>query len=143
MIMPNSLTLNFFFLISLPVITFSAEEEFRLLLLESNLIAEIEIQQADDNPEKIINSYYGLLDKDAQSRINFHRTELISLSPRYEVAYEAADSAELAELMDKISFHWGTIKNLHAQYFVRDVQVLLSTAYDQQLANNLATPILE
>lgn len=129
--MPTILTSLFFFFISLPVIAFSAEEQFELLLLESNLIAEIEGLQENANPENTINSYYQLLDTDVLTRANFHRAELVSLAPRYEVAYKAADSAELAELMDKISFHWGSIKDIHAQYFIRNVQELLSNAYDQ------------
>ncbi len=115
------------------MMAFSAEEEFTIFILEANLIAEIKGLQADDNPEKIINSYYGLLDKDAMARLNLHRAQLISLTPRYEIAYKAADSPELSELMDKISFHWGVIKSMHAQHFARNVQKLLSNAYDQKL----------
>ena len=112
---------------------FSAEEEFTIFTLEANLIAEIKGLQADDNPDQIINSYYDLLDKDAMVRLNLHRAQLISLTPRYEIAYKAADSPELSELMDKISFHWGVIQSMHAQQFVRSVQKLLSDAYDQKL----------
>jgi hypothetical protein len=123
------------FLLSIPLsmMVFSAEEEFTILVLEANLIGEIKGLQADDNPERIMNSYYSLLDKDAMARIGFHRARLVSLTPRYEIAYKAADSPELSELMDKISFHWGVIKSMHAQHFVRNVQKLLSNAYDQML----------
>ena len=118
---------------SLSMMAFSAEEEFTNFILEANLIAEIKGLQADDNPEQIINSYYSLLDKNAMARLNLHRAQLISLTPRYEIAYKAADSAELSELMDKISFHWGGIQSIHAQRFVRSVQKILSDAYDQKL----------
>jgi len=130
-----------FILISLSMTASSAEEEFSLLILEANLIAEIEGQQAGLSPEQIINSYYSLLNEDATARVNRHRRELNSLNPRYEVAYKAADSAELAELMDEISFHWGAIKNIHSKHFIRNVQMLLKTAYDQELAEILSSPI--
>jgi hypothetical protein len=130
-----------FILLPLSMAASSAEEEFSLLIFEANLIAEIEGQQADLSPERIISSYYSLLDEDAAARVNLHRRELKSLNPRYEVAYKAADSAELAELMDEISFHWGAIKSIHSKYFIRSVQLLLSTAYDQELAEILSSPI--
>ncbi|MFT4887209.1 MAG: hypothetical protein ACJA2D_001103 [Pseudohongiellaceae bacterium] len=123
----------FFLSITLSMMAFSAEEEFTILVLEANLIGEIKGLQAEDNPERIINSYYSLLDKDAMARIGLHRAQLISLTPRYEIAYKAADSPELSELMDKISFHWRAIKSMHARHFVRNVQKLLSNAYDQKL----------
>jgi hypothetical protein len=123
------------FLLSIPlsVMVFSAEEEFTIFVLEANLIGEIKGLQADDNPEQVIKSYYSLLDKDSMARIDLHRAQLFSLAPRYEIAYKAADSPELSELMDKISFHWGVIKSMHAQHFARNVQKLLSNAYDQKL----------
>jgi hypothetical protein len=126
--------------IPLSMMAFSAEEEFTIFILEADLIAEIKGLQADDNPEKIINSYYGLLDKDAMARLNLHRAQLISLTPRYEIAYKAADSPELSELMDKISFHWGVIQSMHAQQFVPSVQKLLSDAYNQKLLDVSRVP---
>lgn len=122
------------------MLIFPAEEEFTLLLLEANLIAEIDNQQKNANPKQIISSYYGLLEKGVAARINVHRQKLISLTPRYEVAYKAADSAELAELMDEISFHWQTIKGIHSRHFTSSVQVLLSNAYDQEFLDRLTTP---
>ncbi|MFT6092319.1 MAG: hypothetical protein ACJA2Q_000202 [Pseudohongiellaceae bacterium] len=123
------------FLLSIPLsmMVFAAEEEFTIFVLDANLIAEINGLQADDDPEQLINSYYSLLDKDVMAKIDLHRAQLFSLAPRYEIAYKAADSPELSELMDKISFHWGVIKSMHAQQFVSSVQKLLSDAYDQNL----------
>ena len=137
----SALVIAIFILFPLSMTASSAEEEFSLLILEANLIAEIEGQQAGLSPGQIINSYYSLLDEDAAATANLHRRELNSLNPRYEVAYRAADSAELAELMDEISFHWGAIKSIHSKHFIRSVQMLLSTAYDQELAEILSSPI--
>ena len=137
----SALVIATFILLPLSMTASSAEEEFSLLILEANLIAEIEGQQAGLSPGQIINSYYSLLDEDAAARANLHRRELNSLNPRYEVAYQAADSAELAELMDEISFHWGAIKSMHSKHFIRNVQTLLSTAYDRELAEILSSPI--
>ena len=137
----SALVIATFILLPLSMTASSAEEEFSLLILEANLIAEIEGQQAGLSPGEIINSYYSLLDEVAAATVNLHRRELNSLNPRYEVAYKAADSAELAELMDEISFHWGAIKSMHSKHFIRNVQTLLSTAYDRELAEILSSPI--
>lgn len=109
---------------------FAAEEEFTILLFEDNLIGEIELMRLGEDPEKFIDSYYALLEKDTLEKALSHRQELIDLMPRYNIAFSAADSAELAELMDEISFHWGAIKSVHDRHFSKVVKTLLDEAYD-------------
>lgn len=129
-------TAIFFLAIALSTELFAAEQEFTLLLLEDNLIGEIETLELGVNSEIFIDSYYALLPPGILERARSYRQKLHDLLPRYTVAYSAADSAEVSELMDKISFHWGALKSIHAKHFSSDIETLLNRAYDDGLMRN-------
>lgn len=103
------------------------------MLVEGHLIGKIDTIELGDNPEFFINSYYVLLAADPLEKAQSHRQELIDLLPRYNVAFSAADSAELSELIDEINFHWAAIKSIHAQHFSSEVKNLLNQAYDNSV----------
>lgn len=112
---------------------FAAEDSIVLLKIQGNLIGKIEQQETINDTEQFIDSYYALLSREKINLLQTHRNELSNLIPRYRIAYTAADSAELAELMDEISMHWQHLKSLHGEYFTEEVSSLLGAAYDRAL----------
>lgn len=110
-----------------------AEEGALLLKIQGDLIGKIEQQHDISDTEQFIDSYYALLPREKIDQVQLYRNRLSGLIPRYKIAYTAADSAELAELMDEISMQWGFLKNLHDEYFTGEVSSMLSAAYDKAL----------
>lgn len=108
----------------------AAEEELTLLVFEANLIGKIDEINSDSNPDLLINTYYSLLPEEALASVSSQVQQLLALLPRYSVAQRAADSAELSELMDKISTHWSAIQTTHKSHFTREVVNLLNSAYN-------------
>lgn len=117
-----------------------AAEETLLLEFQSHLIGKIESQQEYRDLDQFIDSYYALLSRDNIERAQNHRLTLSELIPQYKIAYTAADSAELAELMDEISYEWERLSNLHRLNFSMEVSDLLDSAYDQAMENALSSP---
>ena len=107
---------------------YSAEEEV-LLTIEGNLIERIELVDEDSDAELVITIYYDLLPNDARADIEILRGRLERLQPDYEVAYLAADSAEMAEVRDRIDEQWAVIQAIHLYYFTAQVVDILNQAY--------------
>ncbi len=107
---------------------YSAEEEV-LLTIEGNLIDRIELVDGDSDADLVITIYYDLLPNDARADIEILRGRLERLQPDYEVAYLAADSAEMAEVRDQIDEEWAVIQAIHLYYFTAQVVDILNQAY--------------
>ena len=69
--------------------------------------------------------------------ITERQNELEKLLPNYEVAYLAADSAEMAEVRTLIDDRWAKIRFLHSQFFNTEVVSILNTAYVAMFGNLL------
>ena len=106
---------------------YSAEEV--LLTIEGNLIDRIELVDEDSDADLVITIYYDLLPNDARADIEILRGRLERLQPDYEVAYLAADSAEMAEVRDQIDEQWAVIQAIHLYYFTAQVVDILNQAY--------------
>ena len=106
---------------------YSAEEV--LLTIEGNLIDRIELIDEDSDADLVITIYYDLLPYDARADIEILRGRLERLQPDYEVAYLAADSAEMAEVRDQIDAQWAVIQAIHLYYFTAQVVDILNQAY--------------
>lgn len=107
----------------------AAEEELTLLTIEGDLISRIETLNGVSDSALIIRSYYNLLPTEIQSDLESFRSRLSALLPGYEVSFNAADSAELTEVMDDINVIWAAIQSIHGQNFTREVKEILNTAY--------------
>jgi hypothetical protein len=57
------------------------------------------------------------------------RHQLSALLPDYQVAFNAADSAELSQVKDEIDVRWAAIRRIHELQFTREVVRLLTEAY--------------
>jgi len=128
------LSLTFYFAFCLtspwPLVSSAAEEEFILLSIEGDLIGKIESVQEGMDPLHILNAYYALLATEVRTDLETLRDQLSALVPDYEVAFTAADSAELSEVMDEIDRLWGFTRTIHGQEFTLEVIKVLDQVYN-------------
>ena len=89
----------------------------------------MELISEDSDPETIIASYYDLLPVPVSQEVKNRQQDLEKLLPDYEVAYLAADSAEMAEVRSEIDSKWARILVLQSEYFSAEVMLILNTAY--------------
>ena len=108
---------------------YAADSEVIFLTIEGNLLERIERISEDSDPETIIASYYDLLPVPVSQEIKNRQKDLEKLLPDYEVAYLAADSAEMAEVRSEINAKWARILVLHSEFFNAEVMRILNTAY--------------
>ncbi len=108
---------------------YAADSEVIFLTIEGNLLERIELISEDSDPETIIASYYDLLPASVSREIKNRQQDLEKLLPDYEVAYLAADSAEMAEVRSEINSKWARILVLHSEFFNAEVMRILNTAY--------------
>ena len=107
----------------------AADSEKTLLTIEGNLIDRVELINKNSPPNVIISAYYNLLSDFVRKDISVRQILLENLLPNYEVAYLAADSAEMAEVRDKINIEWGKIHTIHMQFFNAEIVDILNNAY--------------
>ena len=100
-----------------------------LLKIEGDLIDEIEITNSNTDANLTISSYYELLPSEIKTEIADYRSKLDRLQPDYEVAFLAADSAEMAEVREEIDGHWLVIQTIHNHFFTAQVVEILNRAY--------------
>ena len=109
--------------------TLAADSETTLLIIEGNLIDRVDLINKDSSPDVVISAHYDLLPDFVKTDISARQILLENLLPSYEVAYLAADSAEMAEVRDKINIEWGKIHTIHMQFFNTNVVTILNNAY--------------
>ena len=107
----------------------AAEEELTLLTIQGDLVGKIESLVGSNDPELIIRSYYDLLPEELQAEVAILRLRLSALVPDYQVAFAAADRAELVDVMDEFDVHLTQIRSIHAQEFTLEVVEILNNAY--------------
>ena len=108
---------------------YAADSEVIFLTIVGNLLERIELNSEDSDPETIIASYYNLLPISANQELTNRKQDLEKLLPDYEVAYLAADSAEMAEVRSEMDLKWAKILVLHFEFFNAEVMRILNTAY--------------
>ena len=108
---------------------YAADSEVIFLTVGGNLLERIERISEDSDPETIIARYYDLLPVPVSREIKNRQQDLEKLLPDYEVAYLAADSAEMAEVRSEIDSKWARILVLHSEFFSAEVMLILNTAY--------------
>lgn len=111
--------------------SYGAEEELTLLTITGDLIGKLESLNEDANPGTIINSYYELLDQQTGEQLLSLRRRMDRRLEDYQVAYTAADTAEINETLDDLSFYWASIRTLHASEFTEEVIGQLAEAYGE------------
>ena len=109
----------------------AAEPEPILLTIEGHLVGRIEFPAETDEPALIIRAYYQLIPEEQQEQLEMHRQTIAGLLTAYAVAFTAADSAELAQVVSDIESQWAAILAIHAREFTREVQQILAVAYTE------------
>ncbi len=116
----------------------AAEEEPILLTIEGDLIGAIDKLEESAAPAEIITAYYALLPAEVRRQAEGMGRALERLIPDYEVAYDAADSAEITEVRSDIFDVWARIRTLHAANFTIEASQHLDSAFRQAYAVILA-----
>lgn len=110
-----------------------AEGDSALLTLEGDLIGlrDFEKDEVENASQAaaIVGAYYQLLPNQTLTEADSLYQQLLSLIPGFEVAYAAADSAEIAHVMSEIDSRLAAIQKIHAENYTQDVADLLTKAY--------------
>ncbi len=119
--------LGFLWLISVSNL-FAAEEEV-LLLLSDDRIGLQASDGTEPSTEVLINRYYELLAEPTQKRLTVLQMQLANRMEDYEVAFAAADTAEVNEIYADLSRYWAEIQLIHYQEYTSGAFGELQNAY--------------
>lgn len=110
-----------------------AEDDVVLLTIQGNLIGLTEPFNADilDREEaiRLVNAYHHLLPQTAIAQIEPLYDQTLRLIPDFQVAYAAADSAEITDVMSKIDSRLAAMQKIYTQHYTPEVVDLLNEAY--------------
>lgn len=108
--------------------SFAAAQDDVLLTISGDLIARDEA--IDRLPTaQLIASYYARLPGARRRQAVSLQQSLARLMPAYEVAFSAADTAELNNVTSDIAGQWARIRTLHAREFAAEAVASLERAY--------------
>lgn len=119
----------------------SAAAELTLLTIEGHLIGKIETLDAKTDSALLIQTYYAQLTPEIRQEAEALHAQIIDLIPHYEVAFLAADSAEITEVKFDIDVAWAGVRTIHSLYFTHEVAELLNTAYDSAFSTLDLNPV--
>lgn len=115
----------------------AADNEELILTVEGDLISRLDTLAEDAAPTAVIAAYYALLPAEERIQGEALDRRLRELVPDYQVAYGAADSAEITQVRSYIYDAWVGIQSLHARYFQSEVVQILKAAYQERYATIL------
>ena len=101
----------------------------------ADLIGPLQSVQVSDDPLTVIRAYYGLLSDDQKEPLLEQQRNLVNLIPAYRVARDAADSAEVTEVGDKMFIPLRNLRILHGELFKPEVVELLHGAYNRLITS--------
>jgi len=117
----------------LPLFAQGAEDEVVLLRINGDLIglAPMVGEELVDKEQalRLIDDYYSLLAPEALRRVETLHREILGLIPDFEVAYAAADSAEITHVMSEIDLRLAALQQVYATNYTQEVTALLQKAY--------------
>lgn len=120
------------FTVASPVACSHAAEDTQLLSITGDQIDVLETVDEDTKPSVVIDSYYRKLSKSDQQQAAELKQDLISLIPNYEIAFAAADTAEMNSVLSKVAFRWAVLRTFHAEHFTDPARAALYSAYVEQ-----------
>lgn len=116
----------------IPPLAQGAEDEV-LLRLDGDLIGlpptASEVLVDREQALRLIDDYYSLLAPEALRRVEALHREILGLIPDFEVAYAAADSAEITHVMSEIDLRLAALQQVYATNYTQEVTALLQKAY--------------
>ena len=107
---------------------YAAEEEV-LLFLSDDRIDLLASDGNEPDAEDMIRRYYGLLAAPTQARLAALQMQLANRMEDYEVAFAAADTAEVNEIYTDLTRFWAEIQLIHYQEYTTAAMDELQTAY--------------
>lgn len=110
------------------------EAEVDQLLILGDRIDRLEQGIDGLSPRDLINRYYALLGSDQRRAALSLRKSLAKLSPRYRVAFNAGDTAELNNIVSDIGRVWARLRTLHAAEYTAAAIADLESAYGKQFS---------
>ena len=114
-----------------PLPAHAAAEEDTVLTITGHLIDRMESLDRDTDAATLIRRYYALLPASAAEQAHSLQERLAGLIPDYQVAYEAADTAELNNVLSDMTRLWAALRTLHAREFTSAAIAELSSAYNR------------
>lgn len=112
---------------------YGAENDIQLLTIEGNLIGLSETFDSTivdrQDAVRLVHEYHRLLPEDLRTDVESLHQQILKLLPDFEVAYAAADSAEITHVMSEIDGRWASIQGVHRQTYTLAVVSLLNEAY--------------
>ena len=111
--------------------SYAAEEDL-LLSISGDLIDVVKTVGEDTEPAIIIDTYYSELENTAKEEAASLRRNLTRLIPNYEIAYAAADTAEMNSVLSEVGYHWAVLRTFHAKHFTDQARAELYRAYVEQ-----------
>ena len=108
--------------------TFAAEEEV-LLLFSGDRKGILTSDGTEPGAEDLIRRYYALLAAPAQEKLAILQKQLANRMENYEVAFAAADTAEVNEIYADLSRYWAEIQLIHYQEYTDAAMGELQNAY--------------
>lgn len=109
----------------------TAAEDAQLLTITGNLIDVIKAIDDENDPADVIARYYDELDSEEQKEAVRLQKELSKLIPDYEIAFAAADTAEVNSVLSDITYRWAVLRTFHAEHFTTQAQQVLNKAYNE------------
>lgn len=110
-----------------------AEDEVVLLRIDGDLIglALTASEGLVDREQalRLLDDYYSLLAPEALQSVETLHREILGLIPDFEVAYAAADSAEITHVMSEIDLRLAALQQLYTTSYTQEVTALLLEAY--------------
>ena len=119
--------LGFLWLLSVSNL-FAAEEEV-LLLSSDDRIGLRSSDGTEPSTQGLIKRYYELLAVPTQKRLTVLQMHLANRMEDYEVAFAAADTAEVNEIYADLSRYWTEIQLIHYQEYTSAASGELENAY--------------
>lgn len=108
-------------------------EEQTLLSIEGDRIGVTLAPDPIAFPGRFLDAYYALLPDDVRVELQALRQQLRRLIPDYNVAFTAADSAELTQVKEDMDTLVTAAHALHAEYFTTAVQAELNNAFNASI----------
>lgn len=116
-----------------PPLAQGAEDEVVLLRIDGDLIglAPTASEELIDREQalRLLDDYYSLLVPEELLNVEALHREILGLIPDFEVAYAAADSAEITHVMSEIDLRLAALQQVYATNYTQEVTVLLLEAY--------------
>lgn len=100
-----------------------------MLRITGDQIPVLEDESEDSPPAPRIERYYSLLDRSPAAEASAALADLARLVGDFEVAFGAADTAEVNNVISDIARRWAMLRTLHARYYSPEAIADLEGAY--------------